>query len=166
ASGTRGAYKEEKFARRFTLQANAPVRAWCGMDNPMMKAVRRRKLPPISHRVSTVTPRSTAGRWNNPAALHAETIRSGALMLLFRVNVKISLRCRLRGHTNRNGRRHKTTVALHDINVFLRQRNQHSHLGWVVRFIRGDVIRPARAHMASRSAAAEQQCRRAGAQQN
>src|SRR4029077_1082715 len=140
-----------------TLQSNATVGSRHRMHKALIKTIRRSELTPVSHRISDVTPSPTAGRRNYSIALHAESVRSRTLVLLFRVNVKITFRCWLRGHANRNGGRHEATVAFHYINVFLRERNQNTHFGWVVRFIRGDVIWTAGTHMPSRCATSKQQ---------
>jgi len=155
-----------KFCCRFTMQPNAAMRVRGWMDIALMKTVRGSKLTPITHWISDVTARAAPGGGYYSAALHAEAIRSRPLVLLLGINREVASRCGLRSHTYINGGGHQASVALHYIDILLGKRNQHSHLGWVVRFIRGDVIRPARAHMASRSATAEQQYRRAGAQQN
>ena len=159
-------HERVKFCRRFAVQPNAAMRMRGWMDVPLMETVGGSKLAPITHWISDVTTRPTTGGGYYSVALHAEAIRSRPLVLLFGINSEVASRCGLRSHTYINGGGHQASVALHYIDVLLGKRNQHSHLGWVVRFIRGDVIRPARAHMASRSATAEQQCRRAGAQQN
>ena len=160
------AHQRVKFCCRLTMQPNAAMRVGSWMDKPLMKTVGRSKLAPIAHWISDVTPRPTTGRGHYSVALHAKPIRSRSLVLLLGINREVASRRGLRSHTYINGGGHQASVALHYIDILLGKRNQHSHLGWVVRFIRGDVIRPARAHMASRSATAEQQYRRAGAQQN
>src|ERR1700748_3884659 len=116
------------------------------MYKALMKPVGGSQLAPVPHRISDVAPSPTASRRNYSIALHAESVRAGTLVLLFRVNVKITFRCWLRGHANRNSGRHQTAVALHDIDVLLRERNQNTHFGFVGRLIRSDVVRAARAH--------------------
>src|SRR5436190_23996799 len=130
---------------------------WCGMHKTLVKTVGGSELTPISHRISDVTPWPTPGRRNYSISLHAESVRSRTFVLLFRINVEIALGRWFRGHANRNGRRHQATVALHYVNVFLRERNQNTHFRWVVRLIRSDVVRPACGHMPSRRATSEQQ---------
>jgi len=116
-----------RFRRRFTLQSDAPVRVRSRMYKALVKTVGGSELTPISHGISDVTPSPTAGRRNYSIALHAESVRSGTFVLLFRINVEIAFRCRLRGHANRNGRRHQASVALHDVHIFLSERDFHPH---------------------------------------
>src|SRR6516165_9056738 len=128
------------------------------MHKALMKTVRRSELTPITHRITDVAPRPAAGRGNYLTPLHAKSVRSRTLVLLFRIDMKIALRCWLRGHANRNGGRHQTAIALHYIDVYLGERNQNTHFGWVVRLIRSDVVRSAAgAHVPSGCATSEQQ---------
>src|SRR5439155_735725 len=127
------------------------------MYKALMKTVGGSEFTPISHRISDIAPSPTASRRNYLIALHAESVRSRTLVLLFRINAKIAPGRRLRGGANRNSRRHQATVAFHHIDVLLRKRDFHAHSRRIVRLVRGDVVRPARAHMASRCATSEQQ---------
>ena len=120
-------HQRVEFSCGFTLQANAPMRVWCGMHKTLMKTVGGSELTPITHGISDVTPRPTASGRNYSIALHAESVRSRAFVLLFRINTEIASGRWFRGHTNRNGRRHQATVAFHYINVFPRERNFHAH---------------------------------------
>src|SRR2546421_7692059 len=97
------------------------------MYKALMKTVGGSEFTPISHRISDVAPSPTASRRNYLIALHAESVRSRTLMLLFRINTKIAPRCRLRGGGNRNGRHHQATVAFHHIDVLLREPDFHAH---------------------------------------
>src|SRR5207249_3042382 len=146
-----------KFCRRFTLQPDATVCARNRMYKALMKTVGGSEFTPISHRISDIAPSPTTCRRNYLIALYAESVRSRTLMLLFRINIKIAFGCRLRGSANRNGRRHQATVAFHHIDVLLRERDLHAHGRRIVRLVRGDVVWPSRAHMASRCATSEQQ---------
>src|SRR4029077_13693180 len=142
------------------------MRVWCGMHKTLMKTVGGSELTPISHGISDVTPRSTAGRRNYSIPLHAESVRSRTFVLLFRINSEIAPGRRFRGSANRNGRRHQGTVALHYVDVFLRERNQNTHFRWVVWLVRSDVVWPARAHMPSCCTTGKQQERRANTYKN
>ncbi len=64
------------------MQPNAAMRARIRMNKALMKSVRWREFAPISHRITDVAPRSTAGGGNNVAALHAKSIRARTLLFL------------------------------------------------------------------------------------
>ena len=83
-----------KFGRRFTLQSDATVRVRSRMYKALVKTVGRSELTPVSHGISDISPRPTASRRNYSIALHAESVRSRTLVLLFRINVKIAPRRR------------------------------------------------------------------------
>jgi hypothetical protein len=159
-------HQRVKFCRRLAMQPNATMRMGGWMYKPLMKTVGGSKLAPITHWISDITARAATGGGYYSVALHAEPIRSRPLVLLFGINSEAASRRGLRSHTNINGGGHQTSVAFHYVNVLLRERNQHSHPGWVIRLIRGDVVRPARAHMASCRTAGKQQERRRGAEQD
>src|SRR5262245_19496110 len=97
------------------------------MYKALMETVSRSELTPISHRISDITPGAAAGRRNYSIALHTEPVRSGALMLLFRVNVKIPLGCGLSGCANRNRGSHQAAIAFHDINILVGKGYQYAH---------------------------------------
>ena len=133
------------------------------MDKTLVKAVRRRELAPVSHRITDVTARPASSGRNHTIALDAKSVRPRTFMLLFGVDVEIALWRRFRWSPNRTRHRHQTPVALHYINVFLRERNQNTHFGWVVRLIRSHVVGSASAYVPSCGTAGKQQNRRAGA---
>src|SRR5207247_11296149 len=106
------------------------------MYKALMKTVGGSEFTPISHRISDIAPSPTTCRRNYLIALHAESVRSRTLMLLFRINIKITFRCWLRGHANRNGGRHQTAVAFNHIDVLLREQDFAAHRRRIVRFVR------------------------------
>src|SRR5215472_2762653 len=145
------------------MQPNTAMRMGSRVDKPPMKTVGGSKLAPITHWISDVTTRPTTGGGYYSVALHAKPIRSRPLVLLLGINREVTSRCGLRRHTNINGGGHQASVALHYVDVLLRERNQDVHLRWVVRLIRGDVVRAASAYMPSCSTAGKQESQRAGA---
>src|SRR6266480_8064303 len=136
------------------------------MDKTLMKTVGRSELAPITHGISDVPPGPTTGRRNYSISLHAESIRPGALVLLFGVDVEIAFGCRLRGHADRNGGRHQAAITFHHVDVLLGKRNFHTHGRRIMWLIRGDVVRTARAHPSSCCTTSQQQHRAGGTQQN
>src|SRR4029077_2372031 len=110
----------------------------------LMKSVSRRELTPVTHRIPDIMAGgASTGCGGHTISVHAETIGTGALVLLLRVNCEITARCRLISQPDRTRRRHQTTVALHDVNVLRRQRHLDLYVRRVVRPISGHVVRSA-----------------------
>src|SRR5437899_2097306 len=128
-------HQRKEFRRSLALQPNTTVGARSGMDEALVKAVRRSELAPVPHRVADVTATSAASGRNNSIALHAEAVRSRTLVLLFGIDCEIAFWCRLNRHTNRNGGRHQAAIAFHYINIFLGKRDFHAHGRRIMRFV-------------------------------
>src|SRR5262249_44618967 len=108
------------------------------MDKTLVKAVRGRELAPVSHGVTHITARPASSGRNHAIALHAKPIRPRTFVLLLGVDLEIAFGRRLRWSPHRTRDRHQVTVAFHHIDVFLRQRNQHTPCGGSFRLYPGN----------------------------
>src|SRR5207249_5206723 len=94
----------------------------------LMKPVSRSKFAPVTHRIADVMTARVAGCCRNDGiSLDTKAVLAGAFVFLFRVNRETAARRRFIRQTNRARRGHKTTIAFHHVNVFLRQGNEHTH---------------------------------------
>src|SRR5574338_293938 len=98
------AHHRVKLCRRFAMQPNAAMcmRGW--MDKSLMKTIGGSELAPVTHRISDITAGAATGGRYDPVALHAESIRPGAFVLLFGIDFEVAFRSRFRSHANVHGR--------------------------------------------------------------
>ena len=82
-------------------------------------------------------------------SLDTKAVLAGAFVFLFRVNRETAAGRRFIWQTNRACRGHKTTIAFHHVNVFLRQGNEHTHFGRLIWLVRSHVVRASGAHVPS-----------------
>ena len=138
------------------MQSDAPVGARRGMNKALMKTVPRRKLAPVTHRITNVMTSGVAccGRYDG-ISLHAKAVLAGAFLFLFGVNGEIAARRRLVRQTNRGGHRHQAAVAFHHIDVLFRERNFDAHSRRIMRAVGSHVVCLGTCH-ASRPATSKQ----------
>src|SRR5207245_4856476 len=140
-------HERKKLRRGLAFQPDATVCARRGMDKPLVKSVTRSELAPVTHRVTNVMTSGMPGCGrHNAISLYAKAVRAGTSMLDFAVDTEVPARCALLPCADRAGYRHQATVALHHINVLLRERNFHAHSRRIMRAISRHVVWSARTH--------------------
>lgn len=126
----------EKLRRDIFVQPDAAVAGWIVLDPASVEAVVGLKFTPIRHRRAFERPArgaTVAVGFTSIFSVVSPAVAIGALVLIFKDNLKISLWCGGASSANSAGRDEKRLRALHDVDQLLAQRNFHADRRWIPR---------------------------------